>query len=147
MNTSEIFATLEALALPASDYVVVGGAAMCVRGLRDTDDIDLVVTAELFGSLLQAGWCAKVRPNGKPGLRSGNVEAYLDVNTATVQKSTSWLLEHSEPIRGVRFVDLETLQSWKRSYGRDRDLRDVAIIGSLRTSDPPQASLERSRDG
>jgi hypothetical protein len=130
MKSSDVFATLEALALPADDYVVVGGAAMCVRDMRDTDDIDLVVTAELFASLAASGWLAKGRPNGKPGLRNGNVEAYLDVNTETVERSTSWLLEHSEMIRGVRFVDLKTLQSWKRSYGRDKDLRDVAVIGA-----------------
>lgn len=132
MDGQEVLATIADLQLPEGKYVVVGGAAMAVRGLRDTNDIDLVVTPELFGQLARSGWRTKQRPNGKPGLHLGNVEAYLDVNTPTFARDTAWLIENAEYVQGIRLVDLDTLVGWKRSYGREKDLRDVAILEANR---------------
>lgn len=130
MNRKDILSELRALDLPFEEYVVVGGAALAVREIRDTDDIDLVVTPSLFDQLNRAGWVLKVRPNGKPGLHRGRVEAYLDVNCGDCERSTSWLLSNSETLEGVRFVDLETLAAFKASYGREKDRRDLDLIAN-----------------
>jgi uncharacterized protein len=132
MDRQEVLAMIAALQLPEGKYVVVGGAAMAARGLRDTNDIDLVVTPELFGQLARSGWSAKQRPIGKPGLYFGTVEAYLDVNTPTFARDTDWLIEHAEHVKGTRLVDLDTLVGCKRTYGREKDLRDVAILEANR---------------
>lgn len=122
---------IQSLQLPERQYVVVGGAALSIRGVRDTDDIDLVVTPELFELLSRSGWSDKLRPNGKPGLRWECFEAYLDVNTETFDRSTSWLIENAEAIHGIPCVDLDTLVGWKRAYGRAKDLQDVEILEAL----------------
>ena len=131
MNRQGVIDKIRAIRLPATQYVVVGGAALSIRDLRDTDDIDFVVTPELFELLLRSGWRQKIRPNGKPGLHHECFEAYLDVNTETFNRSTSWLIENSGVVHGIPCVDLETLVGWKRTYGRDKDLRDVKMIESL----------------
>ncbi|WP_082132152.1 hypothetical protein [Luteimonas sp. FCS-9] len=131
MDKQEVIALIRSLQLPETQYVVVGGAALTIRGIRDTDDIDLVVTAELFELLSLSGWSEKLRPDGKPGLRLGCFEAYLDVNTDSFGRDTSWLIDNAESIHGIPCVDLETLADWKRAYGRAKDLRDVEIIGTL----------------
>ena len=110
---------------------------MTARGLRDTDDIDLVVTPALFAHLSNAGWSSKIRPNGKPGLRKGCVEAYLDVNTPGFERSTPWLIENAERLDGIPFVDLNTLAEWKRTYGRPKDARDVAILEAQELGSEP----------
>ena len=122
---------VRALGLPSRKYVVVGGAALAARDLRNTDDIDLVVTDELFSQLAASGWTGKSRPNGKPGLRKGCVEAYLDVNTDGFERSTAWLMEHAEVVHGIPLVDLHTLYAWKRTYGREKDLKDVHLLENL----------------
>lgn len=131
MDKQEVIALIRSLQLPETQYVVVGGAALSIRGIRDTDDIDLVVTAELFELLSHSGWSEKLRPNGKPGFRRECFEAYLDVNAENFGRSTSWLIENAEAIHGIPCVDLETLADWKRAYGRTKDLRDVEIIEKL----------------
>ena len=131
MDRQEVIAKIISLRLPETKYVVVGGAALSIRGLRDTDDIDLVVTPELFESLSQSGWSNKIRPNGKPGLRHDRFEAYLDVNAEEFARSTSWLIENADMIHGIPCVDLEPLLSWKRAYGRDKDLLDVKMLETL----------------
>lgn len=135
MNRHEILDEIRRLNLPVNAYVIVGGAAMAVRDIRETDDIDLVVTPSLFAALERSGWRRKQRPNGKPGLRQGRLEAYLDVNTEAFQRSTPWLIEHAEMVSGVPLVDLGTLAGFKASYGRPKDLADLALLETHR-SDP-----------
>jgi len=48
MNRAQVLAELQALKLTSGQYVVVGGAALAIRDIRDTDDIVLVVTSQLF---------------------------------------------------------------------------------------------------
>lgn len=128
MDRHRILSEIRRLNLPADAYVVVGGAAMAIRGLRQTEDVDLVVTPSLFAELEKSGWRRKQRPSGKPGLLHGPFEAYLDVNTRAFQRSTSWLLEHAEFVEGIPLVDLGTLAGFKASYGRSKDLADLELL-------------------
>ena len=128
MNRHDVIRELRALSLPEDQYVVVGGGVLALLGLRDTEDIDLVVTEGLFNQLHEQGWRAKIRPNGKPGLKLDVVEAYLDVDCDTFERSTSWLLEHAQVLDGIPTTDLETLAGFKAGYGRPKDLLDLAML-------------------
>jgi len=129
MNEREVEAELLALALPGAEYVVVGGAVLALLGIRDTEDIDLVVSERLFADLQDRGWRVKTRPNGKPGLKHGRTEAYLDVNCESFERSSSWLFENAQEVRsGFPVVDLETLAQFKAGYGRPKDLQDLVLI-------------------
>ena len=139
MTSDDVITELSGLGLPPGQYVVVGGAALAVRGIRETDDIDLVVTTELFERLAGSGWAQQMRPNGKPGLHKGSVEAYLDVDGQDFKRSFLWLLSHAEILRGFAFVDLETLAGFKSSYGREKDLQDLDLIAAHRSGGPGAA--------
>jgi hypothetical protein len=128
MNRDQVLAELQALKLTSGQYVVVGGAALAIRDIRDTEDIDLVVTPQLFDELAARGWQPKARPSGKPGLKFARAEAYLDVNCEAFGQSTSWLLEHAERVHDTLLVDLPTLAQFKAGYGRDKDVRDLQLI-------------------
>ena len=128
MNREQVLAELRALKLQLGQYVVVGGAALAIRGIRDTEDIDLVVTPQLFDNLAARGWRPKARPSGKPGLKFGQSEAYLDVNCEAFGRSTSWLLEHADHVNDTPLVDLPTLAQLKAGYGRDKDIRNLQFI-------------------
>lgn len=139
MTGDDVIAELGRLDLPPGQYVVVGGAALAVRGIRETNDIDLVVAPELFERLLASGWVQQVRPNGKPGLHNGPVEAYLDVDGEDFKRSFASLLENAEMVRGHTFVDLGTLAGFKASYGRAKDLQDLNLIAAHRSDGPGAA--------
>ncbi len=128
MNRTQFIAELGSLELPASEFVVVGGGVLVVHGIRDTEDIDIVVTPRLFAELATRGWQPKATPDGKPGLRLGRAEAYLDVNCSAFQRSTQWLLDHAQVVDGVPLIDLRTLALFKAGYGREKDVRDLALI-------------------
>ncbi len=128
MDRQKVIFEIEALALPCDQYVVVGGAALAIRGFRHADDIDLVVTPTLFERLKSQGWLQKDRPNGRLGLKSGCVEVYLEVNAPAFERDINWLISCSEVVEGLPLADLDTLLGWKRAYGRDKDARDVELL-------------------
>lgn len=128
MDCRGVASEIANLRLPEGEYVVVGGACLALYGVRETQDIDLVVTERLFGELEHAGWHLKRRPNGKPGLHCGCVEAYLDVNCGSFQRSTEWMLQHCRRVHGIPVISLATLVAVKAQYGREKDMHDVRLI-------------------
>lgn len=128
MNWTDILAKLRELNIPPEEYIVVGGGALAARNIRDTEDIDLVVSPVIFEKLVAEGWRLKLRPNGKPGLHYGCIEAYLDVHCGNFEPSLSSLLEQAETIEEIRILDLKNLAKFKRQYGREKDLADLQLI-------------------
>ena len=128
MNHHDVVRELRALLLPEDQYVVVGGGVLAIHGIRDTQDIDLVVSEDLFADLQARGWRSKARPNGKPGLKHGVIEAYLDVNCESFERSTSWLLQNAKILDGIPTIDLQTLAGFKAGYGRAKDLLDLTLL-------------------
>jgi hypothetical protein len=119
-------------------------AALAIRDIRDTEDIDPVATPRLLDELAARGWRPKARPSGKPGLKFAGAKAYLDVNCEAFGRSTSRLLEHAERVRDTFLVDLSTLAQFKAGYGRDKDVRDLQPIGEHMRAQPHRKADGRS---
>ncbi|MFC1756735.1 hypothetical protein ACFLZC_01060 [Patescibacteria group bacterium] len=61
----ELFKKLKELNLPLGKYAVFGSGSMCAHGLRDCNDIDLLVTKDLFEEYkLKEGWSVKKLKSG-----------------------------------------------------------------------------------
>ena len=133
MNKQQLLAETHRLKLPKNEYLIVGGGSLTVRDIRETSDIDIVVTTQLFEILKQRDWSFKIRPNGKPKLYNDFIEIYLDVNTENFKRSTSWLIQHADIFDQVRFIDLKSLIGFKQSYGREKDIRDIQLIKTYLT--------------
>jgi hypothetical protein len=127
----DIFAAVRALTLPRDQYAVFGSGPMTARGLRDSKDVDLLVTPELFEALKACGWQATVVTiEGRPRerLSHGLCEAYKALWAGGKDHDVAALISRADDIRGVRFVRLSDLLELKRAMGRDKDLRDARII-------------------
>ncbi len=129
MNKQELLNEIQKLEFPKTGFIIVGRGALAIRNLRDTSDLDIVVTAKLFEKLKNNNkWSYKIRPNGKPKLYKDFIEVYLDVNTDDFQRTTSQLFEHADIFNQIQFIDLQTLMQLKQSYGREKDLHDIELI-------------------
>ncbi len=128
----DIFEELRGLSFSPNQYVVVGSGIMAAKGIRNTNDLDIVVTPELFEKCKREGW--EVKPWTKPGkegkewLKRGAVELYLEVNEGDINPTTEDLLKEAEFINGIPFNTLERLVEFKRAYGRPKDFEDIALI-------------------
>lgn len=130
-----IFERVKRLSLPLGKYIVVGGA-MEAHGIRKANDVDLIVTDELFDQLVEAGWTQydltpkdKGRDGNKRKVNQGDVDVMTEFswNEVTIAE-TKDLITRAEIIEGVPFVPLELLLQWKEISEREKDATDAALI-------------------
>ena len=102
---------------------MVAGAAMVLHGLRpETRDIDLGCTAARADLLEAAGVPFRHMDDG-----SGRWFT-LSEDTEVFE---NWLMDRVELAAGVPVVSLRGLREMKLALGREKDLRDVALIDAL----------------
>lgn len=101
---------------------------MGVRGLREIDDVDLIVTKSQWDALASEH---QVLPHehGIDRLQIGDVEVlsgwYPDVGPV------GELIANAEMIDGLPFVRLGKVVEWKTKYGRPKDVEDLQRIRSF----------------
>jgi len=134
MNISD---RVKALGLPVGKYVVVGGA-MEAFGIRPANDLDIVVTEDLFNELQQKGWklceCEKCQAEWQQGstdriLKGDGVDILSEYSCGNLYyKDTGELIKDATVIDGVPYVQLEELLKWKKVAAREKDLKDIVLI-------------------
>lgn len=130
------------LNLPFGEYVVVGGA-MEAFGIRKANDIDVVVSEDLFNELVQKGEkgddyrvcncedCEEIRQTGskKRIIKREGVEIISEYSWKNAYRAdTDTLIKNAHVIEGVPFVQLEELLKWKKAANREKDKKDVVLI-------------------
>jgi len=133
------------LNLPLGKYVVVGSGIMAAKGLKETHDIDIMVTPDIFQKFRDEGW--EVVPwtyddhKGQVFLRRGIFELYLDVNCGNFWPTTEELINRAEIIDGIPFASLSDTVSFKKAYGREKHLRDVVAIENYLNNSNTRSNL------
>ena len=119
MNREEILARLRALPWDPGDYWVVTGGAMVLYGLRErTHDIDLGCTVKLADELEAQGCLHQITPDGNRWFKlNGELEVF-----------ENWLCDRVVSVDGVPVISLRGLLEMKLALGREKDLRDAALI-------------------
>ena len=119
MDRKEILEALEAFPYDRGGYGVITGAAMVLYGIREqTADIDLGCTAELADRMEADGLPFRRTGDGKRWLRYGD----------TVEIFEEWLQDTVVTVDGFPVVSLRGLIGMKQALGREKDLRDIALI-------------------
>jgi len=128
MNKTTVLNHIKSLNFPKNEYVVGSGAAMAVRGIRETRDIDMVVLPILFETCKHNGWKIKTFPNGVEGLYKDIFELFVIVKHGDYNPSFEYLVQQSDEIDGILFLKLTEVLKFKQAYGREKDLRDIELI-------------------
>lgn len=130
MNKNQIISRVKSLNLPLGQYVVFGSAPMAIHGLREVHDIDLVVKSEFYEKLKQSGeWKEKTwGHSGKKCLIKNEFEIGKNWDFGDYNPGIDRLISKAEVVDNIPFVRLEEVLKWKKVFGREKDLRDVAII-------------------
>lgn len=119
MNRDQLLLRLRALPFDPSEYWLLAGGAMVLYGFREeTADIDLGCTAALADRLEAEGFPCRITEGGKRWFKLGD----------SLEIFEEWL---SGPVcmeDGVPVVSIPGLVAMKRALGREKDLRDIALI-------------------
>lgn len=132
-SQEEVIAKIKELNFPIGSYIAVGGSVLAVRGIRETRDLDIVVTLELFEKLSSDGWEPNLEYQKKWNrrcLKKGDVEVYPDLFLEKRNKflDVKELIANADLIYGIPFQKLDHLIMCKFDTRRGKDLKDVELI-------------------
>ncbi len=114
---------IQELPFPKEEYWLLSGGAMVLYGFRlRTHDIDLGCTSRLADQLEQQGYVVSRRADGSRKI------VYAD----DVELFENWLDGTVERVSGVPVVSVDGLIMMKQKLGREKDMRDIALIQQAR---------------
>ncbi len=143
LTRNDVIRKITALGLDPGRYRLATGAALTLYGIRaETRDIDIGCDGALFNELLDRGYSINEEfPHRREILiedPDGDIEIYC-----------GWAECVPEIIDGIPVMPLADIVRHKQSMGRDKDLRDIALIREyykthdLSQKEPSMSMLER----
>lgn len=128
MNRREVVEKVKALGLPMGSYVVFGSGPLAAAGIRETQDIDLLVNSRLYTHLQERGWQEKIGINGERMLEHGDFEASSSWKFGPYYPHFSDLYTAADIVDGIPFVNMHEVRTWKLNFSRPKDRRDIELI-------------------
>lgn len=119
---------VDSLNLPSDDYVVVGGAVMEVLNLRESNDIDIVVSNNLYEAYSsKKDWHEYPLITGKMVLTKDGVNLMR-----SWMGNTLGMIKRRDTFKknGILFMSTKQLIEYKLRLGRRKDQSDVALLRS-----------------
>lgn len=114
---------LAELNLPTESYLIFGSSVLAVRDIRENNDIDVLITKELWAKLSKTLPINYDDP-GRP-LQYKHISLFKDLRYLDKQER---VFQDKEIIDGIPYMSLEHLLEFKRNVGRAKDLEDVELI-------------------
>lgn len=122
---------VKTLGLPVGSFAVFGSGPMIVRGMRESGDIDIIVTEVLFKEIEKdPTWVAHEMRDHHPGLKRGMFEIFY--TWAPGAWDVEQLIREAELFDGVPFVRLESVIEWKQLRDSDKDREDLGLIEAFK---------------
>lgn len=115
---------IRSLHLAEGEYVVIGGAVLELRGIRETNDIDIVVSREVYARLKSDGWKEFVHDDGKRLLTHKGYR----IMQQWMGRDLDDFARRAEAIDGIMTMALDDLRDCKSLLGRRKDLSDITLI-------------------
>ena len=120
------FRKIRNLKLPIGEYCVFGSGPMDVAGIRDSNDIDIVVKEKLWKEFAHKYPVEKNPKSHKFSISIGNIEIFKDLKPWV--DDSDEVIDSSEVVEGVSFASLEDVKRIKRAMGRPKGLEDIKLI-------------------
>ncbi|QQS69887.1 hypothetical protein IPP75_01990 [Candidatus Saccharibacteria bacterium] len=150
MTWQAIIERVKELGLPEGQYIVFGSAPMALAGLRETNDIDLLVTVEVREQLANSGWAEVRKGENDHPVTHDVFEAHDAWNFDAYQPTLDELLSRAVVQNGVPFASLEDVRRWKEAADRPKDVADRKLIrdyqARLSSTSTLQSQVETALD-
>lgn len=128
MTGAHIITKVKQLNFPQGEYVIFGSCPMALAGIRESSDIDMLVSPQLFDKLVADGWTTLHKAPGDEPLVKDDFEAHANWNFSSYQPTLAELLKTATVVDDIPFASLAEVRAWKKSSGRPKDLVDVQSI-------------------
>ncbi len=123
-NLKRLLKKLGELDLPKKEMCIFGSAPLAIRGVRDVNDLDVVVSKKLFFDL-EKKYSSFIKKN-KYG-------EYIDLEEIKIYYTwpyvhTKELLENCEIINNFPFAKIEHVIKYKKKLLRHKDIEDLFLL-------------------
>lgn len=130
MNKQQIISELEKFNFPKNEYAIFGSGPLAIRELRESNDIDVIVTKKLFEKLkLENPKNISLTKNGDEKVLIRDIEIFN--SWRDIKHNVDLLIKTSELIEGYPFVKLEYVIEWKKNRGKEKDHKDIDLINKF----------------
>jgi len=109
-------------------YIVFGSRPMALAEIRQSSDIDMLVTPDLYDILSRTGWKKIIQSPGNEPLTYGDFEAHQNWDFSSYNPTLEHLLSTATVVDDVPFASLQEVKKWKQSSGRPKDIADIKLI-------------------
>ncbi len=122
-----IIERVKALGLPLDEIVVIGSGLLDALHLRESNDIDLVVSEALFIKLQSTSGYTLSYLHGEQRLEKGDVEIW---RTWGAREDETYEMLQSEGVEvdGVRFCSPQIIIRHKQERQTPKDVRDTRLL-------------------
>lgn len=128
MTKEVIITKVKSLNLPVGSYIVYGSGPLAAAGLRQANDIDLLVSPTMYAQLESAGWKRINKgPNDTP-LTHDVFEAHASWAFSTYCPTLEHLLASATIVDVVPFASLEEVKKWKAASVNPKNMADIELI-------------------
>jgi len=124
INFKQKIATLN---LPKDSYIVVGSGILGALGIRESNDIDLVVIDDVYRMMSELGW-----EEGRWGDKVVYQQGVFDIGKDWYGQTTSDLLKNAQYVDDIPYLSLNDVYDWKKQRGQEKDIRDIELIDAYR---------------
>ena len=132
---------IKKLGIKQDDYVVIGGAVLEALHLRDTMDIDIVVSDEVYTRYRdKKHWKEYVQDNGKRVL----VHNSYNMMRTWMGNSLKRLKRDAFVVDGVSLMNIQMLIESKRHLGRRKDLADITLLKQYLQHHPVKSEVKKN---
>lgn len=130
MTKRDIINKVKTLNLPKDSYIVFGSGPLAAVGIREANDIDLLVSRGVYEELKKKGWQKLDKgPNDHP-LVYDVFEAHDNWNFSSYNPTLKELLTNAVYIDEVPFASLIDVKKWKAVSRGPKHLADIKLIDS-----------------
>ena len=123
MEFKKLLEELRKLNLPVDSYVIFGSGSMSVRGIRESSDLDIIVSDKVWQDFIKK---YSTKNNNKSIIQIGDIEICKDL--LPWLDNSEELIKRSEIIDGFSFLTLEDTLKLKEKFGREKDREDIKLI-------------------
>jgi len=122
---------IQSLDLPENSFVVVGSGIMGALGIRESNDIDMIISQEVFDDLERKGWDHDNWPD-QIVLKND----VFDLGVHWMNEKVEDLIKKATIIDDIPYLSLTDLLTWKIARSRPKDILDVQLINDYLNENP-----------
>lgn len=101
---------------------------MAAAGLREANDIDMLVSADIYADLKKAGWKVLHKGPGDEPVVHNIYEAHQNWDFSPYSPTLKHLLSTATIIDNIPFASLGEVRKWKAASGGSKHLTDIKLI-------------------